>query len=67
MPWCEIPPEKLEHIGHFGYDLIMEDGSLIWYHGPKGRLAVERARPRFWFEDMGEAAQAGATAILLTK
>jgi hypothetical protein len=67
MPWCEIPTEKLEHIGLFGYDVIMEDGKFLWLHGPKGRLVVERARPRLWFEDVGEAVQAGAIAIILTK
>lgn len=64
MPWAKIPPENLSFMPLFGYDLVQDDGDRAWYNGPRGRMSVEKAAPHFWFEDVGEAQQAGATAIL---
>ena len=64
MPWAKIPPENLPNMSLFGYDLIQDHGGYAWYSGPNGRTRVEMAAPRFWFEDVADAQQAGATAIL---
>ena len=64
MPWAKIPPQKLPHMPLFGYDHIKDDGDHAWYRGPIGRIRVEKATPKFWFDDVTEAHQAGATAIL---
>jgi hypothetical protein len=64
MPWCQIPIEKLPNIKLFGYDILNEDDHFIWAHGPKGRTCIDKAKPVVWFEDVGDAAQAGASAIL---
>ena len=63
MPWAKIPPNRLDHMPLFGYDLVNEDGPLAWYNGPRGRLCIEKDAPQFWFEDVADAQQAGATAI----
>lgn len=68
MPFCEIPADKLNNINLFGYDVISDNGGpFLWVHGPRGRLRVERSRPRLWFEDIADAMQIGAIAILQTK
>jgi hypothetical protein len=64
MPWCEIPPEQLKHIGLFGYDIVVKEVDYVWAHGPKGRQRIERARPYVWFEDDADAMQLGAIAII---
>lgn len=64
MPWCELPPDRLVHLPMFGHDLLHDDGMFVWAHGPKGRTRIEKACPRVWFEDMADAVQAGAVAIL---
>jgi hypothetical protein len=33
-------------------------------HGPLGRTCIDKLKPVVWFEDIADAAQAGATAIL---
>jgi len=66
MPWCQIPFEKIKQITLFGYDILNEDNEFIWVHGPLGRTCIDKAKPVVWFDDAGDAAQAGATAILQT-
>ena len=64
MPFFEIPPENLEHLPLFGYDKISEDDNFAWYSGPKGRMRVDKKQPFVWLEDMGEAGQLGAVAVV---
>lgn len=66
MPWCQIPPERIRQITLFGYDILSEDNGSIWAHGPLGRTCIDKTQPVVWFEDTGDAAQAGAIAILQT-
>ena len=63
MPWARIPPEYLEHLPLFGIDFLSDDGDFAWYRGLKGRMHVEKASPRVFFEDISDAKQCGATAI----
>ena len=64
MPFFEIPPEKLEHLSLFGYDKIAEDENFAWYSSSKGRMRVDKKQPFVWLDDMGEAGQLGAIAIV---
>ena len=64
MPWAKIPADKLEHMPLFGYDPVKDEGDFAWYRGPEGRIYVENATSKFWFEDIADAQQAGAFAIL---
>ena len=64
MPFVRIPPERLEHLRLFGYDLVFVDGHQLWYHGPHGRTVVDKTDPWIWVDDIGEAIQLGATAIV---
>jgi hypothetical protein len=66
MVWARIPPDKLVHLPLFGIDVIAEDDSLLWLHGPSGRMCVDKHAPRIWFDDLGDAHQAGATAFKVT-
>lgn len=64
MPWARIPCNKLDSIGLFGYSLEHEDGKILWYRGPQGKMyAVDRHAPRFFFDSVTEAMQAGCTAV----
>lgn len=65
MPWVKIPPERLADLPLFGIDLISDQGDKLWYRGPNGRMLVEKKAPRVWFDDIGDAHQCGATAILI--
>jgi hypothetical protein len=67
MPWVKIPPERLQHVGLFGYEFI-QDGAdgWAWYEGPIGKTAIDRADPNIWLEDIGEAAQLGARGISIS-
>lgn len=67
MPWVKIPPDKLPHLPLFGIDLIVDQGSHAWYRGERGRMYVEKADPRVFVEDVADAMQLGATAILKTE
>jgi len=64
MPWVRIPPESLAHLVLFEIDLIKDEGDFVWYRGARGRMRVEKANPRVFVEDIGDAIQLGATAIL---
>lgn len=67
MPWARVPCDKLATIGLFGYTLENEDGQNLWYRGPGNELyCVDRYAPRFWFESVSEAVQAGATAVKIS-
>jgi hypothetical protein len=66
MPWFKIPPDKLEHLSLFGIDLIADQGEFAWYRGTNGRMRVEKADPRIFFEDVSEAHQCGATAVMVS-
>jgi hypothetical protein len=65
MPFVQIPPASLDHLSLFGYDIIVDDGNFAWYHGPRGRTRVEKAKPVVWLDDLADAMQLGATAIMV--
>lgn len=65
MPFFEIPPEKIEHLPLFGYDLIHDDDEYAWYTCPRGRLRVSKRRPFVWAEDDTDAIQLGAIGVVL--
>lgn len=65
MPWVRIPPDRLEHLPLFGYDKIAEDDNFAWYHGPRGRMRVEKDDPRVFLVDDVDAMQLGALEILV--
>lgn len=65
MPWVTIPAEMLPQLSLFGIDLIEDCGDdHAWYHGSKGRMYVEKNKPNIWVDEIGDAQQLGATAIL---
>ena len=66
MPWATIPSENLPYMALFGYDIVKDDGDYAWYNGPRGRARIQKDAPSFWFDDVVDAQQAGATAILVT-
>ncbi len=67
MVWAKIPPKKLEHASLFGYDLIKEGEKYNSYYNPQGEVClVEKASPKLWFDDVGDAAQMGAEGIYST-
>lgn len=65
MPWAKIPPDRLADLPLFGIDLVSDDGDWAWYRGPSGRMRIEKAKPKVWFEDVGDAHQCGALGILV--
>jgi len=65
MPWAKIPADQLEFLPLFGIDLIKDEGEFAWYRGPQGRMRVEKANPRVFFEDVCDAIQLGAKAIFV--
>lgn len=67
MPWAAIPPDRAKNIGMFGYNWVSDDGDdYAWYNGPFGLIRVYRPSPKFFFEDVTDAIQAGAEAILVS-
>lgn len=66
MVWARIPPDRLVHLPLFGIDTLQQDGDLLWLRGPSGRICVDVRAPRIWFEDVGDAMQAGATALRIS-
>jgi hypothetical protein len=66
MPWCRINPDRIPHLSLFGYDMVSDEGGIIWMHGPKGRIAIEKADPWVWLDDEQDALQIGAKGILQT-
>lgn len=69
MPYVRLPPDRLIHLPIFGIDVIKEDGEFVWMTGgPNGsRQAIWRHAPRVWFDDLNDAKQAGATAIMISE
>jgi hypothetical protein len=65
MPWARIPPERLADLPLFGIDLIVDDGDFAWYRGAGGRLRIEKAAPKVFFEEVSDAHQCGATSIII--
>ena len=66
MPYARIPPDKLDQLPLFGIEFLREDGNMLWFQGPGEMVQViSRLNPRVWFEDAGEAHQAGAMGILI--
>ena len=66
MPWVKIPPDRLPSLPLFGVDLIRDEGEFAWYRGSAGRMQVEKADPRVFVDDIADAIQIGATAILVS-
>lgn len=67
MPWVRIPPERVKNLPLFDIDLIKDEGEFAWFRGPSGRMRVEKADPRVFVEDVADAIQLGATAVLVSK
>jgi hypothetical protein len=69
MPWARIPPDKLINLPLFGIDVIHEEEDFVWMTGgPEGgRQRIRKVAPRIWFDDLSDAQQAGATAIMTTQ
>jgi hypothetical protein len=65
MPWVKIPADRLQHLPLFGIDLIEDQGDFAWYHGPLGRMRIEKADPNVFVEEISEAIELGAKAILV--
>jgi hypothetical protein len=65
MPYARIPSERLEDLPLFGIDLIVDEGEFAWYRGAKGRIRVEKASPIVYFEEIADAHQCGATALII--
>lgn len=64
MPWVEIPPEQIDQLSLFGYELLKHKETGAWYrHADKGRVFIRYARPVVWTEDMATAGQIGAINI----
>lgn len=67
MPWARIPPDRLDLLPAFGIDVIKEEQDFVWFRGPSGRMRVSKKNPRVFFEDINDAIQAGAKAILISE
>lgn len=68
MPYCEIPPESLEHLGLFGIDVLHETPTALIVRCVKGdghiEYPVDKLRPHIWFDDIADAIQMGTKAIV---
>ncbi|KAB2880683.1 MAG: hypothetical protein F9K38_10040 [Pseudorhodoplanes sp.] len=64
MPWVRIPADQLANLPLFGIDLIKDDGDFAWYRGARGRMHVEKKDPNIFVEDINDAIQLKAKAIL---
>ena len=64
MPWVKIPPAQVPHLSLFGIDFIKDDGDFAWYRGERGRMRIEKKDPTVFVEDISDAIQLKATAIL---
>lgn len=60
MIWATIPPDRLQYMSLFGYDLVSDENGIAWYNGPNGRHCIDKANPLFAFDDVSDAMQAGA-------
>ena len=65
MPWVILPPDRIADLPLFGIDLVVDQGEYAWYRGSRGRMRVEKAAPRVFFEEIVDAHQCGATAIVI--
>lgn len=63
--WVEIPCDRLPDLVLFGYDKL-EDGpnGFIWFHGPKGRMRVQKSKPIVWLDEISDVIEIGAVAIV---
>ena len=64
MPWFKIPEESLAHLGLFNYDKVQDLGDAAWYRGPYGRLYVEKSNAWILLEDINDAIQLKAEAVI---
>lgn len=66
MPFCEIPKEKLEFISLFGFDIVGDngDGFLAVKDSNNKLQIVDKEKPHLWFDDVTDAMQLGATALI---
>lgn len=65
MPWVKIPASNLPLLPMFGIDHLEDDGDFAWYRGANGRMRIEKSNPCVFFEDVTDAHQCGATAVLV--
>lgn len=66
MPFCRIPPEKLEMIGLFGFTVINETETHALISCELGEFIVAKSAPWLLFEDMNDAMQLGALGVVKT-
>lgn len=64
MPYCEVPIEALDRLTLFGFQVLEDDGDFMLVVGDKGRMIVDKSKPFLWFDDIEDAVQIGATAIV---
>ncbi len=64
MPYCEVPEENLAQLGLFGFLVLHETDTHIIVRDSRGESIVVKARPFLWFEEISEAHQMGARAIV---
>lgn len=65
MPWVQIDSENINRLSILGYDKVAEDDCFWWFATPHGRLAVEKADPRIYFEDVNDALQFNPRAVMV--
>ena len=64
MPFVEIPPEMLQHLSLFGSDLLHDDDQYAWYSSSRGRMRVDKSKPIVWVDDVEDAMQLKAVAVM---
>lgn len=67
MPWVKIPPSQLDHLSLFGFDKIKDEGDFAWYTSPIGRMRVNKNEPAIFVDDINDAIQLEAYAVLIEK
>ncbi len=65
--WGKIPPENLQHVSLFDYELIKEGEKYNVYNTPIGVVIVDKKNPRIYFKDISDAIQLGAKGILVPR
>ena len=65
MPSVKIPPDALTRLKIFGYQKVGEDAVHIFYESQDSYVVVRKDDPWIWFEDINDAIQLGAEAIIV--
>lgn len=64
MAFYRVSADRLQYVSVFGYKILHEDDNLMLLENHSGSILVDKNNPTLWFDEIEDAMQFGAAAII---